>query len=124
LFFENVPQGKYFLRAIPAPGSVYSSSYLPTYYESAIYWEDATTIFLGSPQNPYIISLAEYDSTTGGIYSINGQLVTSGKSITGAHQEILLLDEQDQPVRCIFTDDNGIFLSFPFPAEFILYTRL
>ena len=114
--FENVPQGKYFLRAIPAPGSIYSSSYLPTYYESAIYWEDATVISLGTPQNPYILTLAEYDSTSPGVFSINGQLVSSGKSITVAQQEILLLDDQDQPVRCVFTDNDGYFSFIALPG--------
>ncbi|NCA74923.1 MAG: PKD domain-containing protein [Alphaproteobacteria bacterium] len=52
-YFTLVPQGNYYILAIPFD----SNGYLPTYYGDVLTWQQATLITLGTPSNPYNINL-------------------------------------------------------------------
>ncbi|MFZ4547664.1 MAG: T9SS type A sorting domain-containing protein, partial [Bacteroidales bacterium] len=114
--FENVADGDYYLHAIPFTNSTDTISYLPTFYLNSVFWETATTINLGTAQNPYDIHLVSFDMVDGGVYTINGQIVNSGKSMSVADQEVLLFDSQGNIVQYTFTDANGYFTFNSLPA--------
>jgi PKD repeat protein len=112
-FFNYLSPGNYLILATPYQGTVWFTQYLPTYYGDAIFWEDATLITLGYPQNPYYIHYVAFDSIGGGVGGINGQILQGGgKSNTVANQEVVLVDLLDNPVKYTYTDSYGNF-SFP-----------
>jgi hypothetical protein len=111
-----VPEGNYYLHAIPFTNINDTISYLPTFYLNSVFWQTATIINLGTPQNPYDIHLVSFDMVDGGIYTINGQIVNSGKSLSVANQEVLLFDSQGNIVQFTFTDANGNFTFSSLPA--------
>ena len=114
--FNNVPEGNYYLHAIPFTNINDTISYLPTFYLNSVFWQTATILNLGTPQNPYNIHLVSYDMVDDGIYTINGQIVNSGKSLSVADQEVLLFDSQGNIVQFTFTDANGNFTFNSLPA--------
>lgn len=107
--FYNLTEGSYLVLASPSVGSAYYNQFLPTYYGDVFQWEIAMPIVLGIPQNPYNINLVTYDSLGYGDGSINGQLVSGGKSVTLSQQEVFLLDADGAPVRFTYTDEQGNF---------------
>ncbi|MEI8047481.1 MAG: PKD domain-containing protein [Bacteroidota bacterium] len=114
--FQNIPEGNYYLHAYPFVNSPVAPSFLPTFYINSVFWQTATLINLGQAQNPYDIHLANYSILIGGTFVINGQLVNNGKSINTAEQEVLLLDNQNNPIRWTITDNNGGFSFDSLPA--------
>lgn len=113
---ENVPDGNYYLLAYPKIDGAVASKFLPTYYTKSVYWPSATMINLGQAQDQYDIQLEFYTILKGGNLSINGQLLNSGKSLIPAEQEVLLLDNQNNPVRWTFTDLAGNYSFDSLPA--------
>jgi PKD repeat protein len=114
--FMNVSEGTYIILAIPASDSMNASQYLPTFYGDVVFWDQATEIILGAPQNPYTINLQSFDSIGSGGGYIGGQLLGGGKAMMTGGQEILLLDLSNTPVRITYTDAQGnfSFASLPF----------
>lgn len=108
-FFPEVLPGTYLVQAQPAANSIFFGSYLPTFYESSLFWESATQIVPGPPMNPYNIILVSYDSLQGGPGAITGHILNGGKSIAEAGIEILLLNENNQPIGISYTDADGKF---------------
>ena len=107
--FTNVVSGIYRILAIPLAGTAYAQQYLPTYFGNSYLWESATPIVLGQPANSYNINLVPFDSISGGAGQINGSLTTGGKSMNVGNQEILILDNTNTPVKCLFTLPDGTF---------------
>ncbi len=114
--FQNIPEGSYYLHAYPFVNSPVAPSFLPTFYINSVFWQTATLINLGQAQNPYDIHLASYSILIGGTFVINGQLINSGKSINTSEQEVLLFDNQNNPIRWTITDSNGGFSFDSLPA--------
>ncbi|MEI8048694.1 MAG: PKD domain-containing protein [Bacteroidota bacterium] len=114
--FMNVIAGTYIILAIPASDSMNASQYLPTFYGDVVFWDQATEIVLGVPQNPYNINLQSFDSIGSGGGYIGGQLLGGGKAMMTGGQEVLLLDLSNTPVRVTYTDAQGnfSFASLPF----------
>lgn len=113
---ENVPDGNFYLLAYPKINGTVASKFLPTYYLNSVYWPTAALINLGQAQNQYDIQLESYTILKGGTLTINGQLLNSGKSLNPAEQEILLLDNQNNPVRWTFSDMAGNYSFDSLPA--------
>lgn len=108
--FWNLGTGTYLILAFPQPDSLNPSmQFLPTYFGDVVFWDQATSIYLGVPLNPYNINLVSYDSISGGNGTINGQITGGGKSMLTAGQEVLLLDAFGNPVRIAYTDGQGNF---------------
>jgi PKD repeat protein len=114
--FQNIPEGNYYLHAYPFVNSPVAPSFLPTFYINSVFWQTATLINLGQAQNPYDIHLATYSILIGGTFVINGQLVNNGKSMNTAEQEVLLFDNQNNPIRWTITDSDGGFSFDSLPA--------
>ncbi len=104
---ENVTDGNYYLLAYPKMNGMVASKFLPTYYTKSVYWPSATLLNLGQAQVQFDIQLESYTILKGGNLTINGQLLNSGKSLNPAKQEVLLLNNQNNPVRWTFTDMAG-----------------
>ena len=109
--FWNVSEGTYLILASPIPDSSNTSvfQFLPTFYGDVVFWDQATEIVLGTPQNPYNINLVSLDSIGGGSGYIGGQIIVGGKTMMAGGQEVLLLDESRTPVRITYTDAQGNF---------------
>lgn len=107
--FWNVNEGTYIILASPQPDPVANNLYLPTFYGNVVFWEQATPIVFGTPQNPYNIYLVPLDSIGGGNGYVGGQIIGGGKSMVAAGQEVLLLDMSDNPIRITYTNAQGIF---------------
>jgi hypothetical protein len=107
--FSDVTSGIYLILAIPDPGTIFSAEYLPTYFGNTFMWQSASPVVLGTAQNPYNINLVPFDSIMGGSGRISGGLLAGGKSSVNADQLVLILDQNANPVRYMYTDANGSF---------------
>ena len=109
--FWNISEGTYLILASPAPDSSNTSvfQFLPTFYGDVVFWDQATEIVLGTPQNPYNINLVSLDSIGGGSGFVGGHIIVGGKTMLAGGQEVLLLDETGSPVRVTYTDAQGNF---------------
>jgi len=85
--FDMVPQGDYYVNAIP----VNLTGYLPTFYGDVLFWEDASIIHLGTPGNPYNIHLVGAATMYSGNGSITGQISTSGLKTNFVEKITMLL---------------------------------
>jgi hypothetical protein len=115
---ENVPDGNYYLLTFPKINGTVASGFLPTYYTKSVYWPSATIINLGQALDQYDIQLEPYTISNGGTLIINGQLLNSGKSLNPAEQEVLLLDNQNNPIRWTCTDLAGNYSFDSLPAGY------
>jgi len=112
-YFNNVPNGLYYLLAALMPGSMYYGQYMPTYYTSSIFWSGATPIILGQPANPYNINLVPVIGPNVGPGNINGTITTGNKFTTSGvpvpNVEIILLDMSNQPLAMTYSNAAGQF---------------
>jgi PKD repeat protein len=73
--FSMVPNGTYKVMAIPTDGS----TYLPTYYESTIFWQEATDVVANVTPNPVNIVLQNSQGSAPlGQGTISGQINLAG----------------------------------------------
>jgi PKD repeat protein len=109
-YFTMVPDGNYYIYAIP----ILPSGYLPTYYGDVLFWESATLVPLGQAVNPYNINLIPADSSLWGNGNINGQ-VSQGQLKEAALDKItmLLMNENKSPIKYYQVENSG---SFTFPS--------
>ncbi len=105
-YFEYVPQGNYVIWALPFDSM---GGYLPTFYGDVIYWEQATVVNLGVPQNPYNIHLLQATDLLSGPGGINGQINPGLKSASADKITMLLMNEQGQPVGYRRVNASGSF---------------
>ncbi len=108
-YFTLVPEGNYFVIAIPLE----ASGYVPTYYGNTINWELATILNLGTANNPYNINLVATDQLTGGPGSVSG-LIGSGDYPLSMLDKIqmILKNESGQPIGFTQVSSDGTF-GFP-----------
>ncbi len=109
-FFENVPNGVYYILATLTPQSPEFTDYFPTYYGDEIFWFDATEVELGDPINPYDINLVSIGNFNAGPGVING-IVTIGNEKGGAAENItvLLMDADENALTYIQSNNEGLF---------------
>lgn len=93
--FPMVPYGNYNILAIPADGS----NYLPTYYESTQFWQEATIVTAGQTPNPVNISLISADQYSFlGICSISGTISTGSLKSGYLGEIVVYLTDQDHNI--------------------------
>jgi PKD repeat protein len=109
-YFTMVPDGNYFILAIP----ILPGGYLPTYYGDVLEWQNASIIQLGQASNPYDIHLLQAYTNPGGNGTINGQInMGQIKSIVVDKVTMLLMNSQLQPINYYKVNTAG---DFTFPA--------
>ena len=109
-FFEDVPDGDYYMVAGLTPQSQYFLNYFPTYYGDALFWFDATVIVLGNPNNPYDINLIPIGMSNPGPGNISGTVsFDDGKGGPGENITIVLMDENENAITYIQSNEQGLF---------------
>lgn len=109
-FFNDIPPGVFYIKAIVDPASVYYDNYLPTYYDSAVFWYEASAINQCDTSQQYRdIHLIHVDSLTGGIV-LDGIVSYAGRSGDPVPALNLLVgNENGEPIQARTTDDEGYF---------------
>lgn len=109
-FFENVPEGDYYIFTSLTPQSTEFFDYFPTYYGDAIFWFDADLLSFGTPENPYDVNLEPITAITSGPGIISGTVtMEDGKGDPGENITVVLLDGDDNPLDYAQTDETGEF---------------
>jgi PKD repeat protein len=98
----------YYVQAELTEGSAYFGQYLPTYYESALTWEEATPILplMNWPANIYMIAGRQMDSGDGAISGVVSELGTRGLM---NDVEVVLLDTDKNPLTYLRSNEQGVF---------------
>jgi PKD repeat protein len=109
-YFSMVPQGDFYIYALPFT----PEGYVPTFYGDVLYWEDATIIHLGIPDNPYNINLIAAGDMMTGNGSIHGQINATGLKSTDLLGKIavLLMNSEGKTISYFKADNQGNFV-FP-----------
>ncbi len=108
--FENIPAGVFYIKALVDTGSIYYDSYLPTYYNSAVFWYKATPINQCDTSQYYRdIHLIHVDSLSG-FYSLEGIVNHAGRSFTPVPSlHLILANENGVPIQARTTSGEGVF---------------
>jgi PKD repeat protein len=108
-FFSSVPDGQYYIYAIP----ILPENYLPTYYGDVLTWQTATLVVLGQPNNPYNINVIAAGDMMPGNGNINGQVNMGGLKSTSLDMvTMLLMDSEGTAIGYYKLDVQGDF-TFP-----------
>ncbi len=113
-WFSQVREGDYIVKVGLTENSQNYNNYLTAYHESAIYWNEANTIHLYDTDNYEInVNLAEVPGTESGPGNISGSIYLYNEGLmfpfTLADVEILLSDENNNPLTFCLTDESGNF---------------
>jgi PKD repeat protein len=116
--FTGLTPGIYLVRAGLSDSSSYYNDYVPTYFGSQFYWNDAEPIYLTQSGFLYNISLI-YGSNPGGNGTVNGsiddgpfrlsnpELSSAQSPVLGA--QVIITDLAGVPQRWVRTDNSGAF---------------
>ena len=112
-YFYQIPEGNYITKVCIHTNSPYSELFLPTYYGDEQFWADADIIILNSNNWEYDIHMIQLNvSVNTGEGVINGK-VTYGeydnKDEPASNIEIILIDELDNCLFYIYSDEEGYF---------------
>jgi PKD repeat protein len=110
--FSNIPMYNtrlYYVQAELNQESQYFGQYLPTYYESALTWEEATPILplMNWPANIYMIPAGQLQSGDGVISGTVEELGTRGFM---NDVEIVLMDPDKNPLAYSKSNEEGLFV--------------
>lgn len=109
--FNNVPEGRYLIRAELIPPSAWLRNYIPTYFGSQFYWQLAQPVDVSADVFTYHISLI-YANNFGGPGFVRGRIrFRSNREAEGSLSEVtmVLTDVNNAPQRWVFTDADGNF---------------
>ena len=107
--FPQLIEGKYFVKADMLPNSGLYNEFLTTYFSNSIMWEDADTIFHYSSFFNYDIDMVPATTITFGPGAIEGGISYGNGKGPACNVEILLLDENNEPMGVTHSDDYGHF---------------
>ena len=113
LFYQLI-EGDYIVKADLCPNSIHFNQFMTTYYSNKPFWDEADTVFLHNDGCEFDIELVPLIQTTSGEGSLSGTIFygfdpDKGKYIPATNVEILLLDENLEPMICSHSDENGEF---------------
>ena len=104
--FPYVPNGEFYVYAVPLD----FNDYLPTYYGDVINWDEATSIVLGEPENPYDINLVSAEGMMNpGSGNIDGNIAEGIKGEFIDKIQVLLYNESHEVIGFTDVDENGRF---------------
>ncbi|MCF8302361.1 MAG: PKD domain-containing protein [Bacteroidales bacterium] len=108
-YFEEVPNGTYYVLTMPSFTSQFAFQYLPTYYGNTFLWSNAEPIELGEPANPYNIQLVPINNMNLGDASIDGWITNGDSKGSVENITVLLMDNSGNPLDYDLTDSEGNF---------------
>ncbi|MBN2173639.1 MAG: T9SS type A sorting domain-containing protein [Bacteroidales bacterium] len=113
LFYQLI-EGEYIVKARPDSNSTMIYDYLPTYYSNNLLWTEADTIFHFENNYNYDIHLVPKGLMSNGPGMIGGIISygsdTDGKDFYPAeNMEILLFNEDNEPMVCCYSNCDGHF---------------
>jgi hypothetical protein len=92
--FENVPPGKYLIKAAIVPGTAGFAENLPTYFPSDLLWSDAQPVYVNLGTSITTVIHLIQGVNPGGPGFIGG-LISEGANLTGHHTEAEFSGEGD-----------------------------
>ncbi len=112
--FYQVLEGDYIVKADVDTSSAYFNQYFTTYYSNKPTWKQADTIVLNASNFEYDIHLIPMYQMGSGPGNISGSIYYAfdNKPENGppaCNVEILLLNENDEPVLCAHSNEIGAF---------------
>lgn len=112
--FEDVNFGNgwiYYVQAELSQQSSYFGQYVPGYHYNAIYWTDALAAIPGECPPVFYHDIMLQTSTTAspGSGSIQGVIYNGSTRDVVQDMEVLLLNENMEPLMYMYTDEDGIF---------------
>lgn len=115
--FPQLIEGNYLVKADLDPSSVLFNEYLQTYYNNKYFWEEADTIFHTSTSTEYDINMIPNENQyftgpgklTGKIVYDAGQTQSGTKAGPACNIEIILFDENNEPIEICHSDESGFF---------------
>ena len=117
--FNPLPAGAYILKAVLYPGTVGASDYLPTYHLSGATWEEATPHVLPNWLTVTTDIWMRRADGSNGSGVIGGSVTDPNHIVAGTNEEVrgsglanvevLLMNEQGQPIMYTISDENGGF---------------
>lgn len=117
--FSNICAGTYYVKAALLPSSAVYASYLPTYYNAALLWSNATALVISNASMNNINIIMASGTNTGGPGFVGGSIsqgansnennpVRGGRNIL-ANLPFILTDMNDELVAFTYSDENGAF---------------
>lgn len=110
--FRNVVAGNYLLKAALLPSAPAYNDFLPTYYQSVLFWYDAATISVPTGPNTFYSIYMIPGINPGGPGFIGGN-VNQGANKQGGDPlsdiQVMLLNMDDSPVSYTYSTSTGAF---------------
>ncbi|MCF8374131.1 MAG: PKD domain-containing protein [Bacteroidales bacterium] len=103
-FVQNVVEDTYIALAIPS--YVTYPNYVPTYYDTALFWNTAIEIALVSDTSNIDIHLQGYNSTLTGPGTITGNIIWIGTKNTNTYKDRMNVSVEDISVMLFDMSDN------------------
>ena len=109
--FYQVIEGQYIVKADLHPESELFNQFMTTYYSNKPLWTEADTVFHYSNFWDYNIDLIPVVQTNAGPGLASGIIMygTELKNIPATNVEILLFNENNEPLICCHSNDDGEF---------------
>jgi len=111
-YFDNVASGNYYLKAALSPKSNYYYNYLPTYFDSTVYWNNAIEVNLDPNNNKVWAEIFMVAGSNPGGPGFIGGKVNKGSNYRSDYLKgilVILFDAMNKPVAYTYSDDNGDF---------------
>ncbi len=110
--FQNVAAGNYLLKAALVPSAPAYADYLPTYYQSTLFWYDAATISVPTGPNTFHSIYMIAGNNPGGPGFIGGNVNQGANKTEGdplSDVQVMLLNMDDSPVGYTYSSSTGGF---------------
>ena len=112
--FYQLIEGEYIVKADLDPNSVLFNQFMTTYYSNEPTWTEADTIFLNSINFEYDIDLIPITQVFTGPGEVSGTIhygydPEMNKGFPANNVEILLYNENNEPIICCHSNEDGEF---------------
>ena len=109
--FTGISEGNYLIHAKPGTASAFADSYVPTYHDGQIHWEDVSMVYFDTNSYDNNIELVEMAQSGSGIGFVNGYVfeITTDAELPLENAQLMLLNGDDECISVVYTDIDGAF---------------